>query len=127
MENPLSSMAGRYCQMLVRMPYDSEVTHSMTNEGLATGDDCCVRGGTADGGGSAVVITPDGFMLTSAYVVQNIQGSGLVAFVEGREHEFLVAGPIRSQTSRFLAQRRRVWSPACSAAASTSASDNSLW
>lgn len=51
-----------------------------------------VRGGTADGGGSAVVITSDGFMLTSAHVVQNMHRSGLAAFVDGRELEFAVVG-----------------------------------
>ena len=43
------------------------------------------------GGGSAVVITPDGFMLTSAHVVARSQG-GRVSFVDGRELEFEVVG-----------------------------------
>jgi serine protease Do len=52
-----------------------------------------VRGGRRlDGAGSAVVITPDGFMLTSAHVVAQADGSGLAAFVDGREHEFRVTG-----------------------------------
>jgi serine protease Do len=52
-----------------------------------------VRGGRRlDGGGSAVVITPDGFLLTSAHVVARTDGSGRAAFVDGQEHEFEVVG-----------------------------------
>ena len=43
------------------------------------------------GGGSAVVVTPDGFMLTSAHVVARTRG-GRVSFVDGRELEFEVVG-----------------------------------
>ena len=43
------------------------------------------------GGGSAVVITPDGFMLTSAHVVARTRG-GRVSFVDGRELPFDVVG-----------------------------------
>jgi S1-C subfamily serine protease len=43
------------------------------------------------GGGSAVVITPDGFMLTSAHVVARTRG-GRASFVDGRELEFQVIG-----------------------------------
>jgi serine protease Do len=43
------------------------------------------------GGGSAVVITPDGFMLTSAHVVARSRG-GRVSFVDGRELEFEIVG-----------------------------------
>jgi S1-C subfamily serine protease len=52
-----------------------------------------VRGGRRlDGGGSAVVITPDGFLLTSAHVVASTDGSGRAGFVDGSEHEFEVVG-----------------------------------
>jgi S1-C subfamily serine protease len=52
-----------------------------------------VRGGRRlDGGGSAVVITPDGFLLTSAHVVARTDGSGRAAFADGDEHEFEVVG-----------------------------------
>jgi len=51
-----------------------------------------VRGGRRlDGGGSAVVITPDGFMLTSAHVVAR-SGRGRASFVDGRELAFEVVG-----------------------------------
>src|SRR6059036_878901 len=52
-----------------------------------------VRGGRIlDGGGSAVVITPDGFTLTSAHVVARTEGRGRASFVDGRELEFSVVG-----------------------------------
>jgi serine protease Do len=52
-----------------------------------------VRGGRVlDGGGSAVVITPDGFMLTSAHVIERTQGKGRASFVDGREVAFEVVG-----------------------------------
>jgi serine protease Do len=45
-----------------------------------------------DGGGSGVVITPDGFTLTSAHVVARTEGLGRASFVDGRELEFEVVG-----------------------------------
>ena len=52
-----------------------------------------VRGGRiADGGGSGVVITPDGFTLTSAHVVARTEDRGRASFVDGRELEFEVVG-----------------------------------
>ena len=51
-----------------------------------------LRGGrVAMGGGSAVVIAPDGFMLTSAHVVEGANG-GEASFVDGRAMRFTVAG-----------------------------------
>jgi serine protease Do len=44
------------------------------------------------GGGSAVVITPDGFLLTSAHVVGGSRGRGRASFVDGRELDFSVVG-----------------------------------
>jgi S1-C subfamily serine protease len=50
------------------------------------------RGGaTAEGAGSAVVITPDGFLLTSAHVVGPVR-HGTAAFADGREMDFEVQG-----------------------------------
>jgi serine protease Do len=51
-----------------------------------------VHGGRRlDGGGSAVVITPDGFTLTSAHVIERT-GGGRASFVDGRELAFEVVG-----------------------------------
>src|SRR5438105_8609893 len=45
------------------------------------------RGGRRlNGGGSAVVITPDGFLLTSPHVVARSDGGGRASFVDGPEH-----------------------------------------
>jgi serine protease Do len=43
------------------------------------------------GGGSAVAITPDGFLVTSAHVVARARG-GRASFVDGRELDFEVVG-----------------------------------
>ncbi len=52
-----------------------------------------VRGGRRlDGGGSAVVITPDGFILTSAHVVAGTRDGGRASFVDGRDLPFRVVG-----------------------------------
>ena len=52
-----------------------------------------VRGGRrAVGGGSGVVITPDGFMLTSAHVVAASDGKVEASFVDGREMTAEVVG-----------------------------------
>jgi len=52
-----------------------------------------VRGGRrAVGGGSGVVITPDGFMLTSAHVVAGTDGKVEASFVDGREIATEVVG-----------------------------------
>jgi serine protease Do len=52
-----------------------------------------VRGGRVlDGAGSGVVITPDGFLLTSAHVVDRTDGSGRASFVDGRELTFELVG-----------------------------------
>jgi S1-C subfamily serine protease len=51
-----------------------------------------VRRGRRAGGGSAVVITPDGFLLTSAHVVAAGSDGGRASFVDGRELGFEVVG-----------------------------------
>ena len=52
-----------------------------------------VRGGRVlTGGGSGVVITPDGFLLTSAHVVAATPGSGRASFSDGRDVDFAVVG-----------------------------------
>ena len=50
------------------------------------------RGAVPVGGGSAVVLTPDGYMLTSAHVVEGPGSGGRATFVDGREHRFEVVG-----------------------------------
>lgn len=51
------------------------------------------RGGRVPAGaGSAVALTPDGFLLTSAHVVSGPGRSGRVAFVDGRELSFEIVG-----------------------------------
>jgi S1-C subfamily serine protease len=50
------------------------------------------RGRVPVGAGSAVVLTPDGFLLTSAHVVAGPRSSGRAAFVDGREIGFRVVG-----------------------------------
>jgi serine protease Do len=50
-----------------------------------------IRGRRVDGGGSGVVITPDGFMLTSAHVVERVE-TGVAAFADGRELDIEVVG-----------------------------------
>lgn len=49
------------------------------------------RGGRQDGGGSGVVITPDGFIVTSAHVVAGTE-RGSAAFVDGAEYAIDVVG-----------------------------------
>jgi S1-C subfamily serine protease len=44
------------------------------------------------GAGSAVVLTPDGFLLTSAHVVARPGRQGRASFVDGREFAFTVTG-----------------------------------
>jgi serine protease Do len=52
-----------------------------------------VRGGRVlAGGGSGVVVTPDGFMLTSAHVVAESDGAVRASFVDGSEVEARVVG-----------------------------------
>ena len=50
------------------------------------------RGQVPAGAGSAVAITPDGFLLTSAHVVAGSGHAGRAAFTDGREERFEVVG-----------------------------------
>jgi serine protease Do len=52
-----------------------------------------VRGGrVVSGGGSGVVITPDGFLLTSAHVVAGASGGTRASFSDGRELDLELVG-----------------------------------
>jgi S1-C subfamily serine protease len=51
-----------------------------------------VNHGRRQGGGSAVAITPDGFLVTSAHVVNGSTRGGRASFVDGRELQFEVVG-----------------------------------
>jgi S1-C subfamily serine protease len=50
------------------------------------------RGRMPAGAGSAVVLTRDGFLITSAHVVAGRDRGGRATFVDGREHGFAVVG-----------------------------------
>jgi S1-C subfamily serine protease len=76
-----------YSQVVVTVA--ERVTPSVANLRLARR----VRGGRVlAGGGSGVVITPDGFLVTSAHVVAGTAGSGRASFSDGRDVEFDVVG-----------------------------------
>jgi len=52
-----------------------------------------VRGGRrAAGGGSAFVLAPDGFLVTSAHVVEGSAPGGVASFVDGRESPASASG-----------------------------------
>jgi serine protease Do len=53
------------------------------------------RGRVPAGAGSGVVLTPDGFLLTSAHVVAGPGRQGRAAFVDGRELSFEIVGSDR--------------------------------
>ncbi len=53
-----------------------------------------LNGRPVSGGGSGVAVTPDGYVLTSAHVVDGADG-GTAAFVDGRELDFDVVGTDR--------------------------------
>ncbi len=66
------------------------------------------RGRRVDGGGSGVVITSDGFMLTSAHVVERAE-TVVASFADGRELETEVVGPIRCPTWPYSGRARLGW------------------
>jgi S1-C subfamily serine protease len=69
------------------------------------------RGRVPAGAGSAVVLTPDGFMLTSAHVVHGRRRQGRASFVDGSEHAFAIVGTdpfsdlalVRADADRLIA------------------------
>jgi serine protease Do len=50
------------------------------------------RGRRMDGAGSGVAISPDGFMLSAAHVVDGTEGRGRASFPDGRQFGFEVVG-----------------------------------
>ena len=50
------------------------------------------RGRVPTGAGSGVVLTPDGFLLTSAHVIAGRDRQGRAAFTDGREFQFQIVG-----------------------------------
>jgi S1-C subfamily serine protease len=76
-----------YSQVVVTVA--ERVTPSVANLRVARR----VRGGRIlGGGGSGVVITSDGFLLTSAHVVAGSARTGRASFSDGRDVEFAVIG-----------------------------------
>jgi S1-C subfamily serine protease len=72
-----------------------------------------VRGGRRyDGGGSGVVITPDGFLVSSAHVVANASGVVRATLDDGRELEADVAGADPFSDLAVLRATTRDLSPA---------------
>src|SRR6476620_1131296 len=62
-----------------------------------------VRGGRVLGGaGSGVVITADGFMLTSAHVVAGSEGRGRASFSDGRALDFELGGAERLRVGQLV-------------------------
>ncbi len=70
------------------------------------------RGRVPAGAGSGVVLTPDGFLLTSAHVVSGRGRQGRAAFVDGREFEFSVVGSDPFSDLAVLRSDARDLSPA---------------
>jgi len=71
--------------------YSSTVTR-VAAELLGSVASLQLRNGRRAGGGSAVIVTPDGFLLTSAHVVARSADGGRASFVDGRELGFEVVG-----------------------------------
>jgi S1-C subfamily serine protease len=71
-----------------------EVAEALTVSVVNLQIDRRTRRGTATGGGSAVVIAPDGYLLTSAHVVEGF-ASGSASFPDGRETRVSVVGADR--------------------------------
>ena len=70
------------------------------------------RGRVPAGAGSGVVLTPDGFLLTSAHVVAGSDRQGRAAFVDGREFGFSVVGSDRLSDLAVLRSEARDLVPA---------------
>src|ERR1700737_4776100 len=72
------------------------------------------RGRQLMGSGSGVVISPDGFLLTSAHVVAGADG-GTASFIDGREIDFEVRGADRLSDLAVIRARADALQPAARA------------
>ena len=90
-----------------------------------------VRGGRrVAGGGSAFVLAPDGYLITSAHVVEGSAPDGVASFVDGRELRFEVVGAdalsdlalLRADAPRPRARPRSATPRRCASASSSSRS-----
>jgi serine protease Do len=70
------------------------------------------RGRVPAGAGSGVVLTPDGFILTSAHVVAGRAHEGRAAFVDGREFRFSIVGSDALSDLAVLRSEARDLAPA---------------
>ncbi|MCU1448066.1 MAG: peptidase [Acidimicrobiales bacterium] len=74
-----STIVTSVAELVIPSVASLQVTHRLRN------------GRRAQGAGSAVAITPDGFMVTSAHVVDGTE-RGIAAFADGREFDIEVVG-----------------------------------
>src|SRR5437660_12475199 len=74
-----STIVTTVAEVVVPSVASLQVTHRLRN------------GRRAQGAGSAVAITPDGFMVTSAHVVEGTD-RGVAAFADGRELDMEIVG-----------------------------------
>jgi S1-C subfamily serine protease len=87
----------------------SQVVVSVAERVLPSVASLRVRGNRGEGAGSAVVLTPDGHLLTSAHVVEGADG-GTAAFTDGETSPFDVVG--RDPLSDLAVLRVRGGTPA---------------
>lgn len=76
-------------------------------------------GRRAAGGGSAFVLAPDGYLVTSAHVVEGSSRDGVASFVDGREMSFEVVGADALSDLAVLRTDGRDLSPAALGDAAT--------
>jgi serine protease Do len=96
--------AGNYAAVAADRPTDAEALDAYSSVVTTVARDLApsvanlrvfrrVRGGRrVAGGGSAFVLAPDGFLVTSAHVVEGSTPEGVASFVDGRELAFSVVG-----------------------------------
>ena len=85
------------------------------------------RRGRAEGGGSGVVITPDGYLLTSAHVVEGMDGKAEAAFPDGRSFAAEVIGTDPLSDLAVLRAEAGTWRRPSSATPTRCTSASSSW